>query len=130
MLIAFAGEDLSYTHTHTQKREKKKKKKDFPLFSSFQARRNLYHKKRAKRHIALHVILENICRLLGAHGEREKKLMKNKITRESLLMITAFFSSRLCCTPHPVPHCSGCPAPLELQKAPWHSGCVSCARKL
>lgn len=37
------------------------------------------------------MILENICHLLGARAEREKKLMKNKITRESILMTTVFF---------------------------------------
>lgn len=124
-------EKIWVTHTHIhKKRKKEKRKRIFLSFHPFKRGGIFTIKKKAKRHIALHVILENICHLLGAHGEREKKLMKNKITRESLLMITAFFSSRLCCTPHPVPHCSGCPAPLELQKAPWHSGCVSCARKL
>lgn len=112
-------EKIWVTHTHIhKKKEKKKKKKDFPLFSSFQARRNLHHKKRAKRHIALHVILENICRLLGAHGEREKKLMKNKITRESLLMITAFFFQQALLYSSPCASLLGLPGTTRAAKSP------------
>lgn len=90
-------------------------------------------KKKAKRHIALHVILENICHLLGAHGEREKKLMKNKISLESILMTVAFCSSRLYCTPRPV-LCLAAQASWhsqtakELLKGPWWGGWVSSAQ--
>lgn len=50
--------------------------------------------KKKKIHIALHVIPENICHLLGAGREREKrekKLMKYKITLESILMTAECF---------------------------------------
>lgn len=78
------------------------------------------------------MILENICHLLGAQGEREKKLMKYKITLESILMTAAFFSSGLHCTLHPAPyaaaraprHSQAAAAPL---KAPRQRSCLSFA---
>lgn len=78
------------------------------------------------------MILENICHLLGARGEREKKLMKNKISLESILMTVAFYSSRLYCTARPA-LCLAAQASWhsqtakELLKAPWWGGWVSSA---
>jgi len=68
-----------------------KKKKDFSLVILSSEEEISQLKNEEKRHIALHVIPKNICHLLGAQGEREKKLMKYKLTLESILMTSAFF---------------------------------------